>query len=526
MRVVRTVTTMRGLTLALGLLAAAAQAGDFVDMRLSFNFTDENVLVKPGETVPSIPGPRFGAPIPRWGLFFFDQYDTRYTGFESLTNLVLYKQMSAGSKDDFEGAFILRFNALSDNLSALYDGGSYIKWTHYFDPERVNTRNVSVTAFPFSSDLFRLGYSYKISWGGSPIFFKTNPDNPFGSVYASNTTPAPGIRLAYQSDRFYAFAGAKTSLLLNQAINEQVTVYGLLGGAGVDVTRMFRAEANGGYFYRGANPIEAVLGKPVTTAGVSGQLMLHDGSPVGRTDELRLYRNDPSSVTRLFQPEEYPGGLSWLVSSELTYVSTVLEDPSPDRAASTVMQPGVAADLNVRIKWNKLRLHADLVYRDLPFMLLNVPNFVPFQALSNDQSKVTPDTFGAVGVDYFFESLNLTLGVIGGIEIPATFKGTLPASYINDLPADALPPSSTVAIRSEGVYDLLPPGYGVVPVYAAKIQGRFSWSAFSVLGEILTAYDNNVTHLQRVNNDPQQVSTRVFNKPTQLGFNIALQARL
>jgi hypothetical protein len=110
--------------------------------------------------------------------------------------------------------------------------------------------------------------------------------------------------------------------------------------------------------------------------------------------------------------------------------------------------------------------------------------------------------------------------------MPATFKGNLPASYVNDLPADALPASSSVAIRSEGVYDILPPGYGVVPVYAAKLNARFTWSAFSLLAEILAGYDNNVTHLQRINNDPQQVSTRVFNNPGQLGFNVALQARL
>ena len=39
-----------------------AQAGDFVDTRLNFTLTNENVLVKPGETNPSVPGWRFGQP--------------------------------------------------------------------------------------------------------------------------------------------------------------------------------------------------------------------------------------------------------------------------------------------------------------------------------------------------------------------------------------------------------------------------------------------------------------------------------
>jgi hypothetical protein len=523
MQAVWNTLSMRGALAALVLAATPALAGDFVDLRLSFNVTDENVLVKPGETVPSIPGVRIGTPIPRWGSFFFDQYDTRYTGFENLTNLVLYKQLSLG-QDDFEGAFILRFSSLSDNLSSLYDGGSYIKWTHWLDPAKVGTTNVNVTAFPFSADMFRLGYSYKISWGGSPIFFKTNPDNPYAAVSASNTTPAPGIRFAIQNDKFYGFVGGKTSLLLNQAVNEQQAIYGLLAGGGYEATRMVRVEANGGYFYRGVNPIEAVLGKPVQTAGISAQVTVHDGAPVGRADELRLYKNDPSSAARLFQPEEYPGGLSWMVSAEGTYVGTTLENA--DKPANTIGQPGFAGDINVRVKWNKLRLHADFTFRDLSFMLLNVPSFVPFQAFSPTQATITPDMFGSVGADYFFEPQHLTLGLTAGIEMPATFKGNLPASFVNDLPADALPASSSVAIRSEGVYDILPPGYGVVPVYAAKIHARFTWSAFSVLAEILAGYDNNVTHLQRINNDPQQVSTRVFNNPGQLGFNVALQARL
>ena len=41
--------------------AQAACAGDFVDTRLNFTLTDENLLVKPGETNPSVPGVRIGA---------------------------------------------------------------------------------------------------------------------------------------------------------------------------------------------------------------------------------------------------------------------------------------------------------------------------------------------------------------------------------------------------------------------------------------------------------------------------------
>ena len=52
---------------ALCCLPAAARANDFVDTRLNFTLTDENLLVKPGETNPSVPGLRIGQPAQALG---------------------------------------------------------------------------------------------------------------------------------------------------------------------------------------------------------------------------------------------------------------------------------------------------------------------------------------------------------------------------------------------------------------------------------------------------------------------------
>ena len=248
--------------------------------------------------------------------------------------------------------------------------------------------------------------------------------------------------------------------------------------------------------------------------------------PGGIPSDFPLYKNDPSSTTRLFRPEEYPGGLTWLVSMEGTYTQTTLQNPNPEKAASTMRQPGMAGDLNVRVKWDYLRLRADLTYADLSYVLINAPSFVPFQALSSKLATITPEYFSAVGADYFIDNLNLTVGVTGGIEWPATFKGHLPDSFANALPQEALPSSAVVVVRSEGVFDILPANYNVVPIYAAKLNAVLQLGGFNVLAEVLLGYDNNVTHLQRINNDPEQVSTRVFTNPWQLGFNVAFQARL
>src|SRR4029079_7847581 len=56
---------------------AADKPGDltgqsgFMDTRLAFTLTNENILAKPGETIPSVPGFRFGVPN-SLGVLFFD----------------------------------------------------------------------------------------------------------------------------------------------------------------------------------------------------------------------------------------------------------------------------------------------------------------------------------------------------------------------------------------------------------------------------------------------------------------------
>ena len=74
---------------------------------------------------------------------------------------------------------------------------------------------------------------------------------------------------------------------------------------------------------------------------------------------------------------------SFAVAAEGSYVSNQLEDP--DTTGGIVSAPGMAFDLNFRMKYGYFRLHADVVFRDLGFILVNVPSFVPFQAFSKQQ---------------------------------------------------------------------------------------------------------------------------------------------
>src|SRR5580692_853574 len=144
----------------------------FMDTRLAFTLTNENVLVSPGETIPSVPGWRFGTPN-SLGVLFFDNYDTRYSGFETMSHAVMYRDFHKGHFDA-ETAFVLRINELSQSNISLSDDGSYIVLSDWKDPDHKDPTRVSLTVFPVSADRFRLGYSYRLSWGGDPEYGRAN----------------------------------------------------------------------------------------------------------------------------------------------------------------------------------------------------------------------------------------------------------------------------------------------------------------------------------------------------------------
>lgn len=527
-------------------LPAAAHANDFVDTRLNFTLTDENLLVKPGETNPSVPGLHIGQPS-SLGLLFFDNYDTRYTGYENLTHLVLYKKIE-GAHFEAEGSMVLRFLEFSDVSLSSIDDGSYLKLTYFPDASRVSKSNLSLVAFPMSADRMRLGYSYRLSWGGSPMFFKYNPDLPTSAQVPVNTAPAPGARLQWSSERFNVWAGFKTSLLLNRnpEVNELEAIYGVLGGLTVDIVKdWFRFDLNGGYFYRGTNQnlysTQVISGAnqhyvdyPVATVGASAQVSLFHGiSPTGSLD-YSLYKNDPTSAARYFVRPTYSSGFKWLAQAEFTYASTTLQDG--DNTSTTTRQNAIAGDINLRAQVGHLRMKLDAVYRSLEFILINQPSLVPYQAFPKD-AQVTPDKFVSVGIDYNFQSIGLTVGPTLGVDFPATFTPPSGAS-VAQLCGNAmgsLCSSSTIVVRGEGDYSILPEkdsagnSVGAVPVFAGKLVVREDFlDYFGLILDLYYTHDANQTVLTKVS-DPASPSfgaeIRQFNHPDQLGFNLTLQAR-
>jgi hypothetical protein len=494
----------------------------FMDTRLAFTLTNENILAKPGETIPSVPGWRFGTPN-SLGVLFFDNYDTRFSGFETLSHGIMYRSYSSGHLQA-EGAFVLRINELSESNISLADAGSYLVITNWKDPTHKDPTRISLTAFPVSSDRFRLGYSFRLSWGGSPEYKRARSSNP-------------GFKLQYDTKNMYTFIGAKSAVVVDPGDGEQKSALAVLGGAGIDLispsctgtnckpgTELgMRAEVNGGYFDRGKNELQDVQNQKVQLFGASGQFSIYKGYPLRSSVDYRLYRYNNEQISGLFAPEKYPGGLAWMVQAEATIMGQTLKDP--ENTGSTVNQLGHAGDVNVRVKYNRYRMRLDVSARDLAFILHSQPGLPPYSDFPADY-KLKPNLFGAAGVDKNWGDW-LTLGVIGGVEKPATL--TTPKG----IPGQAIGAgsgSSTAVVRNNNIDTLitiLPPGEKALPQFALKGTAKVDFGrVYSALLEVYYSYDPNQTRYSRVCDDPQNCAFAYepgqFN---QLGVNVTLQAR-
>lgn len=494
-------------------VASTEEAGEvkggsgFMDTRLAFTVTNENMLAKPGETIPSAPGWRFGTPN-SLGVLFFDNYDTRYSGFETLSHATMYREYSRGHLQA-EGAFVIRINELTENTISLADDGTYLTLTDWKDPTHKDPTRISLTAFPVSADRFRLGYSYRLSWGGNP-------------EYKRAKSSTPGAKLQYDGPNMYAFVGAKSSLVVDPKDGEQKAALAVLGGAGFDPTPMLRFEVNGGYFDRGYNELQDVQREKVRLFGASVQASIHKGTPLRSSVDYRLYKFNGESVTGLFAPDRYPGGLSWLAQSEFTVLGQTLKDPVGP--GSTVNQYGMAGDLNIRVKLDRIRLRLDVSYRDLAFILHSQPSLPPYEDFPSAYS-TSADYFAAIGADNNWGDW-LTLGLIAGIEKPATL--TSPKG-IPGAQTDAMG-TSTAVIRNNNIDTLitiLPAGESAVSQLALKATAKVDFAKiFSALLEVFYSYDGNQTRYVRTCSDPQMCPfAYVFGQFNQLGLNATLQAR-
>lgn len=503
---------------------AGTGAGGFMDTRLTWTFGDDDFLHKTGELLPL--SPSFGVGERSQYRLFFDNLNSRFTGRENITHLVMYKKLPGFIPNlTTEAALVLRFDlgqlaSQSGNLnSALYDSGSYLRL--FYKTGDKEKEGVSAVFFPLDTDRMRVGYLYELSWGGTA-------GNINESIFPRIQGPAPGAKIQYDSEKFYAFGGFKTATIIQpqQVLvpggeNEVETVrvgetnYGFLGGAGVDPLENLRFDVSGGWFQQGKFDLEDVRGKDVYTWGGSGRLVVHHNMPVPSSVDFLLYRNDPNRPLVLFKPEKYdPNQFAWSLSAEGSYLNQHLKDF--DRPGVTSDQGATAGAVQGVVKAGYLRVSATGIYRNLNFVVRNVPGFIPFETLP-ENAKTDPELFGALAGDYHFPGAHLTAGLGGGFQLPATFR--------SEFSERGIPAQRVIVVRRQGDESILPYNKDRTPVIQTRLSVRWDLNeSFAVVGWLQFVRDNNGTLVIR---DPTEgtASLRVFQSPNRLGAAVALQAR-
>lgn len=498
-------------------------SGNFMDTRLTWTFGDDDFLHKTGELIPL--SPTFNIGERQQYRLFFDNLNSRFTGRENLTHLVMYKKLPAFiDKLTTEASLVLRFDlaALSSNNGnlngAFYDSGSYLRL--FYQTGKTDKEGISATFFPLDTDRVRLGYLYDISWGGTASSINQ-------SIFPKSQGATPGLKVQYDMDGFYAYLAFKTATIIQpqqvlrggesdvDTIRVGETNYGLLAGAGVDFTKQFRLDAGAGYFQQGRFDLTDVRGRPVYTYGSSARLVVHDNMPVPRSVDFQLYRNDPNKAMVIFAPEKYTAGeLAWSVSAEGSVLGQHLKDF--DAAGALKDQFAMAGAVQGVLKSGFLRLSATGIYRNLNFVVRNVPGFIPFNTLPKD-IETDPELFGAVTADYHFPDLHLTPGIGGGLQLPSTFKSTFKNGSI-----DA---TRTVVVRQQGDESILPYNKDRTPVLQARAS--LKWDVSEMLSTVIWAQyvrDNNGTLVVRDQSDGS-ASLRTFQSPDRFGVGTAIQAR-
>jgi hypothetical protein len=495
-----------------------------MDTRVSWTFGDDDFLHPTGQLIPLSPTFSVGD-RPQYRLFF-DSLNSRYAGRENLTHLVMYKKMPGFLPHlTTEAAIVLRFDldqlaANTGNLNtALYDTGSYLRL--FYNTGADPREGVSATFFPLDTDRFRLGYLYSISWGGTAAYVNQ-------SIFPAIQGSAPGLKVQYDSQRFYAFGGFKTAQIvqpqqvLSPGSNSDVTTvdvadtnYGVLAGAGFDPLDNLRFDVGAGYFQQGRFNLPDVRGEPVYTYGGSARVVVHKDMPVPQSLDFLLYRNDPMAPMILFAPEKYSAtDLAWSVSAEADVLGQHLKDY--DVVGGTKDQSAWAYALQAVLKYGFARVSVTGIARDLNYVVRNVPGFIPFQTLPHD-AQTDPEMFGSVAATYHFPDLHLTPGVAGGVQLPSTFK--------SQFSEGGVPASRTIVVRSQGDESILPYDQNRLPIVQARLSLRWDLSRMmSATAWLQYIRDPNGT-LVVVDPTEGTASLRVPQSADRLGAAVSLQAR-
>ncbi len=478
---------------------------DFMSTTLTFYIGDDNVLADNKDGSPTF---GMGNEYPE---LFFEGLNAEKQRVVSESHLAVYAHTPGFLPFvDTEAAFVAEFELSRDPddnklIGRFRDDGSYVSATFWFNEEKKG-KNIRFTAWPYSSNRFRLGYTYDLTWGSSRIF-------------AGNEGPAPGMKLNADLERFYFFVGAK-SLVQTRADNDESENYwGVLAGLGPSVEfplggrdARLSYDLGGGYFGRGTYEQDPFRSVTLKAFGLSHRVMFTLNHRMGASPDLKLLVNDPEARRDVSIVPTWEGAFGLGVSGEFTTIWSSLinaDDPSEE-----VLDDAITGAVSAQVRFlENMRVGVDVVYRDVSFLVFNVPGLTPYLSFATETIQ-TPQVYGALWWDMYFEKPQLTPSFIVGLMQPASFQA-----------ADIGGTRQTEVIREANDYEIMPPG--VDPFTILSLKASLKWGLsdmLAVIGEVSFTNDFNVT---KVVTEEGGGSARVLDdaKAQQLGLNLIVQAR-
>jgi len=486
--------------------SAKPKVSDFMKTSLTFYLGDDNVLAGNADRSPNF---GMGNEYPE---LFFEGLNSEKQKVVSETHMVVYAQMPGFLPFvDTEAAFVAEFELSRDPdnkqlIGRFRDDGSYVAITFWFNRSK-RGNNLKLTAWPYSANRFRLGYTYDLTWGGN-------------TIWARNRGPVPGVKLHLDMQHFYAFIGAKSLPQLRADNNEVENYWGLLAGFGPNFSfgpgdsLKLNYDVSGGYFSRGTFQQDPFRATALQAFGVSQRVQLTKDTRMGLSPDLRLLVNDPERRRQVTGVPNYQGDWGFGVGAEFTTLwQTLIDANDPSQAAfDNAITAGVFAQGRFL---RNLRVGLDVVYRDVSFLVFNVPGLTPYLSFVEDTIR-TPQIYGALWADYYFEKAKVTPGIVFGLMQPASFAAA----------TDATGQRKLQVIREANDYELMPDGTEAA-FTVLSIKGSVKWHLspiVALIGEVSYTQDFNVSRV--VTNADTGVGERVLDDAMaqRLGVNLLIQA--
>ena len=152
---------------------------------------------------------------------------------------------------------------------------------------------ISLVGFPVSADRFRLGYAYRISWGGSGVFTTRSQANGVPGAKIQITRDNWYARLAFSpliyADRLFLRFDLGFDIAFDEA-DPHVLRFNLGGGVDLGPVALSLELANSVAFFDGNEDFLDVLALTVRFMGERFQPYLAIGAPLASTrDAIQLF---------------------------------------------------------------------------------------------------------------------------------------------------------------------------------------------------------------------------------------------